>query len=344
MAGDAASLFGKAVQAGASDVHIAVGSPVLFRVEGELVPQSKQAVTSAGAEHFVRAVLGDQNFKRLHEEREVDSSFALRDGTRLRVNCHYERGYVGLVARVIPSAIPTLEEIEFSGLAERLCALQEGLILFTGPTGEGKSTSLAAMVQHINDARPVNIVTLEDPIEFIFPKGKGVVRQREYGHDFLSFAEALKRVLRQDPDVIMVGEMRDPETIAAALTLAETGHLVFATLHTPNTVQTVDRIIDVFPPHQQSQIRSQLSLSLKAIVAQKLVPRADGKGRTALREVLLNIAAVANTIRSGRAQELKSVLQTNESIGMITFERAAKLALKQGTIAKETYEAITQSF
>ena len=214
-------------------------------------------------------------------------------------------------------------------------------MLFTGPTGEGKSTSLAAMLKHIRENRAVNIVTLEDPIEFVFPSGDGIIRQREYGNDFLSFPDAMKHVLRQDPDIVMVGEMRDPETVAAALTLAETGHLIFATLHTPNTVQTVDRIIDLFPPHQQSQARSQLSFSLKAIVAQKLIPAKDG-GRTALREILINTPAVAHIIRENRTQELKSVLQTGESLGMLTFEKAAKKLYKEGAISKEVYEAVIE--
>jgi twitching motility protein PilT len=332
-----ATLFTKAANAGASDVHIAVDTPILFRIDGELVPQSKQVVTAAGAEHFVKAILGDELHRRLKDQREVDAAFELKDGVRLRVNCHYERGNVSLAARIVPNEIPTIEEVGLQGIAEQLCRLSEGLVLFTGPTGEGKSTSLAAMIQFINEDRAVNIVTLEDPIEFIFPKGKGVIRQRQFCEDFLSFAEALKRILRQDPDVIMVGEMRDPETIAAALTLAETGHLVLATLHTPNTAQTIDRIIDVFPPHQQSQIRSQLSFSLKAVVAQKLLPR-EGGGRIALREILLNVPAVANIIRDSRLHELKSVLQTHESVGMVAFEKAAKRLYKEGVISKEVYE------
>jgi twitching motility protein PilT len=190
----------------------------------------------------------------------------------------------------------------------------------------------------VNSTQARSMVTLEDPIEFLFPKGKGVIRQRQFGQDFLSFAEALKRVLRQDPDIVMVGEMRDPETIAAALTLAETGHLILATLHTPNAVQTVDRIIDVFPPYQQPQIRSQLSMSLKAIIAQRLLPK-EGGGRIATREILINTPACGNIIRDNRTQELKSVLQTGAETGMISFEKDAKRLLKEGLISKETFEA-----
>jgi twitching motility protein PilT len=332
-------IFSKAHELNASDVHIAVGSPILFRIDGELQPQTKQAVTHAQAEQFVKSVLDDAAFKRFKDEKEIDGSYEIEDGIRMRVNGAFERGNMTLVARIIPTEIPTLEALNLTELAARFRQHREGLILFTGPTGSGKSTSLASIISAINAERAVNTITLEDPIEFIFPPSIGITRQRQYGEDFLSFPEALKHVLRQDPNIVMVGEMRDPETIAAALTLAETGHLIFATLHTPNAIQTVDRIIDVFPPHQQNQVRSQLSMSLKAIVAQRLVPSIKG-GRIAVREVLINTPAVANTIRDNRAQELKSVLQTNESIGMVTFEKSAKRLYKEGVITKETYEFV----
>jgi twitching motility protein PilT len=253
------------------------------------------------------------------------------------VNCHYERGHPSLAARIVPVEVPTLEVIELNtDFIQKLCNLRDGLILVTGPTGSGKSTTLAAMVDAILSLRPANIITLEDPIEFLFEPAQGVVRQREYGQDFHSFGEALKRVLRQDPDIVMVGEMRDLETIAAALTLAETGHLILATLHTPNVVQTVDRIVDVFPPHQQHQIRTQLSLSLQAVIAQRLVPR-QGGGRVAVREVLVNTPAVSNIIRENRLQELQSVVQTGGTVGMVTFAKDAKRLYKAGAIDEETY-------
>lgn len=331
------SLFQKAVEAGASDVHIAVGSPVQFRIDGVLVPQSKSDVTPDDAEKLVKSVLGDDGFKRLQESYDVDASFQLDGGERLRINCSFERGNVTLVARIVPPQIPTLEQLGLADLGNQFLAMEEGLILFTGPTGSGKSTSLAALIHQLNQTRALNVVTLEDPVEFIFPKGQGIVRQRQYGEDFHSFPDALKHVLRQDPDVVMVGEMRDPETIAAALTLAETGHLTFATLHTPNAVQTIDRIIDVFPPHQQSQVRAQLSLSLRAVVAQRLLPK-EGGGRTAQREVLINTPACANIIRENRLPELKSVLQTGSDVGMIAFEKDLKRLLKAGEISQETYD------
>ncbi len=335
------SIFEKAVELKASDVHIAVDSPLLFRIDGELVAQTKGVITSSDAEKLVKGVLSDAEYKRLKEDLEIDVAYELSGGVRMRVNCHYERGNVGLVARIIPTDIPSLEELGLQAIVQTFAHKQEGLVLFTGPTGTGKSTSMAAIIQHINQTSARSIVTLEDPIEFLFAQGQGLIRQRQFGQDFHSFAEALKRVLRQDPDIVMVGEMRDPETIAAALTLAETGHLIFATLHTPNAVQTVDRIIDVFPPHQQPQIRAQVSMSLKAVVAQRLLPK-EGGGRVAQREVLINTPAAANTIRDGRVQELKSVLQTGSDLGMISFEKDAKRLYKEGLISKETYVRVTE--
>jgi twitching motility protein PilT len=333
------SIFSKAVEAGASDVHIAVDSPLLFRINGELVPQTKGTVTAADAEHVVKAILGEAQYKRFKEDLEIDIAYQLDDGVRMRVNCHYERGNVGLVARVIPTEIPTVKDLALETLAETLIHKGEGLVLFTGPTGTGKSTSMAAILNHIRQSRAVSMVTLEDPVEFMFPEGKGVIRQRQFGDDFHSFAEALKRVLRQDPEIVMVGEMRDTETIAAALTLAETGHLIFATLHTPDAIQAVDRIIDVFPAHQQPQIRAQLSMSLRAVIAQRLLPK-EGGGRIAQREVLINTPACANTIRDNRVQELKSVLQTGADLGMVSFEKDAKRLYKEGLISKETFESV----
>jgi len=302
-------IFAQARERKASDVHVTVGYPIFIRVDGALQELGGEKLTAADAETFIRAVLGPEAWKRLTQDREIDVSFALEHGVRLRVNCSFERGQPCLVARLIPVEIPSLDAIGLKGIAEPLCALTEGLILFTGPTGSGKSTSLAAMIQHINAQRSASIVTLEDPIEFLFPSGTCVIRQRELGSDFLSFPEALRHVLRQDPNVIMVGEMRDLETIAATLTLAETGHLILATLHTPN-----------------------------AVIAQKLVPSAKG-GRIAVREILINTPAVANIIRDHRLQELPSVLQTGTEAGMRTFAKDAERLMKEGMIAKEACPA-----
>ncbi len=324
------TVFGEAMKKGASDVHLAAGSPILVRIDGVLQAEG-DVLSAAEVEKVVQTVLGEDAWKRLEEQREIDVSYAIDDGTRLRINCHFERGNVGLVARVIPMAIPSLEALGLQEIGARIADMPDGLVLFTGPTGEGKSTSLASLIHSINQSRPASIVTLEDPIEFLFPRGQGVIRQRQYDQDFLSFAEALKRVLRQDPDIVMVGEMRDPETIAAALTLAETGHLILATLHTSNTVQAIDRIIDVFPPYQQPQIRSQLSLSLRMIIAQRLLPKAGG-GRIAQREILVTTPAVSNTIRDNRLAELPSLLQTGAESGMISFEKDLKRLQKEGLV------------
>lgn len=331
------TVFAKAIEAGASDIHVAVGVPLQFRIQGELVPQSDVVMKDADVEKFVKQVLGEQLSKKLAEQREVDTAVALDDGNRLRVNCLYERGSLSLIARIIPNTIPTPDELGLGGIATLLDTHTEGLVLFTGPMGAGKSTSLASLIKSISEKRACNIITLEDPIEFLFPQGKGVIRQRQLGDDFLSFPEALKRILRQDPNIVMVGEMRDPETIAAALTLAETGHLIFATLHTPNAAQTIDRIIDVFPPHQQPQVRSQLSMSLKMVVAQRLLPKVGG-GRIANREVLVMTPAAANTIREDRLQEMQSILQTGSDSGMVSYDKDLKRLYKEGVIEKGVYE------
>lgn len=333
-------IFAAADEAGASDVHIVVGSPVLLRVNGMLTPLQAPPLAEGDVTAFLQAVLSPAALQTFQRDREVDASFECKTGKRLRLNCHVTRGQPSLVARVIPTDIPTLDALGFPPLVQELANLRDGLLLFTGPTGAGKSTSMAAIIRHISQARAANIITLEDPIEYIFPQGRGVVRQRQLGEDFLSFAEALKHVLRQDPDVVMVGEMRDMETIAAALTLAETGHLILATLHTPNAVQTIDRIVDVFPPHQQNQVRMQLSLSLRAVCAQRLVPKAGG-GRVAQREILLNTPAVANVIRDNRMQELRTVMQTAGEAGMITFEKDAKRLRAAGLIDDDTAAALS---
>jgi len=325
------SLFTQALEAGASDVHLVAGSPVLFRIQGTLTPQ-KETMTADSIASLIADILRPEQLERFTKEREMDTAYGLKDGTRLRINCHYEKDHMGLAARLIPTAVPTLADIRFEEAGMYFCGLEDGLVLFTGPTGTGKSTSLAAMIAHILHEKPVNVITLEDPIEFLFADtGKGVVRQRQFGTDFLSFPEALKHTLRQDPDVIMVGEMRDPETIAATLTLAETGHLVLATLHTPNAVQSITRIVDVFPAHQQNQIRSQLALSLRGVIAQRLLPRKDG-GRVAQREVMTITPAVSNIIRENRLHELISVLQTGGKHGMCTFEQDRERLEKEGMV------------
>jgi twitching motility protein PilT len=320
-------------------VHLVTDSPVMFRVDGELRPQMQETLTSAQTEAFARELLEKAAYDRFVREREVDIAFQLKDGLRVRVNLHFEREQIGIVARLIPGQVPSLEDLGIQDIAESIRNYRHGLVIVSGPTGSGKSTSLASIIQSIHQDKSVHTVTMEDPVEFVLHAAKGIIRQREYGRDFLSFPEALKRVLRQDPDVIMVGEMRDPETIATVLTLAETGHLIFATLHTPNTTQAADRIVDVFPAHQQNQVRSQLALSLRMIIAQRLVLRPEG-GRIALREVLINTPAVATTIRENRLVELPSVLQMSRKSGMYTFDQCAEVLYKRGAISKETYDQL----
>lgn len=348
-------IFKEAVARGASDVHILVGEPPIIRINGQLTRLEKFGVIDKKkAEALILSLLdSQQKEKYLHKKeldlshqlsnkeryinyRELDISHQIESNDRFRINLHFEKGNPSLVARVISTKIPTLEEIGMPPVVYQLINLKQGLIIITGPTGCGKSTSLAAMINTINTERTCNIITLEDPIEFIFPRKKSIVRQRQYGFDFISFPDALKHVLRQDPNVIMVGEMRDLETIAATITLAETGHLVMATLHTPNAAQTIDRIIDIFPPHQQDQIRIQLSMSLVGVIAQQLLPTKDDKDRIAAREIMINTPAVANLIRENKIAQIKTVIQTSSDEQMISMDQSIEILYKQGFIDKET--------
>jgi twitching motility protein PilT len=304
----------------ASDLHVFVGYPVMLRINGTLRPLNDTVMTTAQVTDLLQTFLNEAMYARFLKDQDVDCSFPSKDGTRFRINCSIVGGQPAFAARLIPSSIPTLEELDMPEVVVELSRCRNGLLLFTGPTGTGKSTSLASLIARRLATEPLNVITLEDPVEFRIPRGKGIAQQRELGTDFSSFPEGLKHILRQDPDIVMVGEMRDLESIALALTLAETGHLVLATLHTPNTSQTIDRIIDVFPPYQQTQVRSQLALMLQGIVAQRLVPKKGG-GRIANREILVRTSAVGNIIRENRITELISVIQTSRKEGMITFEK-----------------------
>ncbi len=330
------SFFTEAHTQGASDLHLVTGMPPIIRLHGELVALDSPTLTGKNIEALVVAIINTAQRERFEREREFDFSYQSKDGTRFRVNLHFERDNIGLVARVIPTEIPTLDDIGMPPVVRQLTELDYGLVLITGPTGCGKSTTLASIINHINEDRAVNIITLEDPIEFLFRAQKSIIKQRQLGSDMISFAEGLKHTLRQDPDVIMVGEMRDLDTIGTTLTLAETGHLVLATLHTNNAAQTIDRIIDVFPPHQQTQIRLQLSFSMKAVISQRLLPRSDGKGRIAAREILLNNPAVSNLIRENKVAQIKSVIQTSAEDGMMTMDQHLKWLVRQDAISRET--------
>jgi len=339
---DYKNLFQIAADKKASDLHLLVGQPPILRIDGNLVTVSSVIdktdsygpLSTADLSAIVDILLNKDQRARLVEEKDLDCSYAI-SGVRFRVNISYEKDNLCVVARVIDEKKPTLEEIGMPAVIKDLLDYPQGLILVTGPTGCGKSTTLAAMINHINSTKSCHIVTLEDPIEYIFNSDKSLVAQRQLGSDVTSFASGLKHVLRQDPNVIMVGEMRDFETISAAITLAETGHLVLATLHTYNAVQTIDRIIDIFPAHQQNQIKSQLSMLLTAIISQRLLPRISG-GRIAARELLIRNSAVANLIREGKINQLKSAMEMHNKGGMVTLDSHLKELYKAGEITLET--------
>lgn len=324
-------LFEFAAEQGASDLHLVADKPPIIRVDGELRDVTQFPVLQGEDIGFLlTAVLTEEQRRRFERTRELDFSYKTTYH-RLRVNIHWEQGRIGLVARVIPLHIPAMGDLGLGETEYRLTKQPQGLILVTGPTGHGKSTTLAAMTDTINRERRVHIVTVEDPIEFQYTEARAVIRQRELGSDTLSFAAALKHTLRQDPNVILVGEMRDLETIAAVLTIAETGHLALSTLHTNSAAQTIDRIVDVFPPYQQQQVRLQLSLVLLAVLSQRLVPALQG-GRVAAREILINTPAVANLIREGETAQIPSVIQTGAEFGMRTMGQSLKELAAGGVI------------
>lgn len=330
-------IFELAAKAGASDVHLAVGQPPLVRIDGELhVMKDADPIEEADTQEFASDLLVKSQLEKFYNEKELDTAYEL-DGQRYRVNFHWALGKIAVAARVLKSSIPSMEELLMPEVMYSMIKPTAGLILVTGPTGHGKTTNMVSMIEHINERYSKHVVTLEDPVEYVFTSKKCLIKQREYGTDFLSFPEGLKRVLRQDPDIIMVGEMRDPETMAAAITLAETGHLVFATLHTNNGPETIDRIVDTFPPYQQTQIRMQLSLILKAVTSQRLVPKIGG-GRIAAREIMVNTNAVSNLIRENKIAQLHTVIETGSRFGMIPLERALKNLVDQGLVSEEAIQ------
>lgn len=327
-----------AAQQQASDLHLVVGRHPTLRIDGNLVPLVKHEVLSPrDTEELAQALLTEEQWERFQTYLELDFSYSLQDKARFRVNVYKERGFVALALRFIPSRIRTLEELNLPPILNDFTQYSQGLVLVTGPTGHGKSTTLAALLDKINHTRSAHIVTIEDPIEYLFEQDRCIISQREVGTDSLSFHSALKRVFRQDPDVIMIGEMRDPETIATAVTASETGHLIFSTLHTNSASQTVDRIIDSFPAEQQGQIRSQLANSLLGVVSQRLVPRLGG-GLIPAIELMMATHAVRNLIREGRTHELNTVLTTSREQGMISLNQYLVNLVKQGSIAMETAE------
>ena len=331
---------------GASDLHISEGLPPSFRVDGELRPLADFPPLSVeDMEGALNHLLAPEEMEKFRKSREHDFSFSFRspDGedARFRGNAYFESGRMGLALRLIPMRIRTLDELGLPSTLKEISTHRRGLFLVTGPTGHGKSSTLAALLQMINTTRREHIITIEDPVEYVYISDKCIVHQRQVGIDTESFAEALKRALRQDPDVILIGEMRDLETVAAAITAAETGHLVFATLHTQDAAQSVDRIIDVFPPHQQQQIRIQLASVLVGICSQQLIPRPDG-GRTVATEILLANPAVRNCIKEGKTNQIKTLIQTGSSIGMRTMEQSLAEKVTKGILPLEV--ALTYAY
>jgi twitching motility protein PilT len=316
----------------ASDLHLQVGLPPMLRIDGSLKPVAGTTnLNEEGVEALVFAILDDDQKQILLKDKEFDFSFAFGDLGRFRVNAFHERGNLAGAFRLIPNEIKTVAELGLPQVVSDFTNLPRGLVLVTGPTGSGKSTTLAAMVDKINSERATHIITIEDPIEFTHKSKHSVVVQREVHYDTYSFSAALRSSLRQDPDVVLIGEMRDLETISAAITIAETGHLVFATLHTNSAAQSIDRMIDVFPPHQQPQIRAQLANILQAIVSQRLVP-AIGGGRIAAAEILVANPAVRNIIREGKSHQLDAVIQTGAEHGMQSMDKTLVSLIHAGTI------------
>ncbi len=319
----------------ASDLHFTVDYPPMIRIDGSLQQVGQVALESGRVVDLFKPLMNQKQFDKLMENREIDFSVQNKTGARFRVNLYFERGNLAGAFRLIPHYIRTVEELGLPSILKSFTTFANGLILLTGPTGSGKSTTIASMINLINKTMPKHIITIEDPIEYLFGKGVALVDQREIEKDTHGFKNALKSALRQDPDVALVGEMRDHETIAATITLAETGHLVFATLHTNSAAQTVDRIIDVFPEHQQAQVRAQLATILQAIVAQRLVPLIGG-GRKAVNEVLIGTSAVRNSIREGKTYQLDNLIQTSGDIGMFPLEKSLAELVRAGQITLDT--------
>lgn len=325
----------EAIHLKASDIHITVGVPAMIRLRGELTPLNDEVMTPTLVNQLVQEIVPSEQFNKFESDLQLDFSHSIAGVSRFRVNAYHQRGQQALAIRPIPNQIPTLEQLELPPVLKQLIEKPRGLVLVTGPTGSGKSTTLAAMINHVNQNFYKHIITLEDPIEFQHRHQKCMINQREIGSDVHDFNQALKVALRQDPDIILVGEMRDLETIQIALTAAETGHLVIGTLHTSSVASTIERIIDVFPGEKQTQIRMQLAGSLVGVVAQRLFKRQDADGRRAACEIMINIPAIANLIRQEKVYQIPSIIQTNKEIGMQTMEMAIRELLMYGIIGMD---------
>jgi len=337
---DIFELLKTAVTSKASDIHLAPKRLPMMRVYGEIMPINPDLphLDEDCCRSLIYQILSEEQQRKFEENMELDCSYQIADISRFRVNVHLQKDGIGAVLRVISSQIPSPEEVGLSKEVIDLCDLPRGLVLVTGPTGSGKSTTLAVLIDQINQRRKEHILTIEDPIEFIYSNKGSIITQREVGSQTSSFSNALRAALREDPDIILVGEMRDLETIALALTITETGHLVFGTLHTTDAPKTVDRIIDVFPPHQQAQIRTMLASSLKAVICQTLVPTIEGGGRVAAREIMLVNSAVANMIKEGKTMQMYNAIDTGGKLGMVSMDHSLAKLVKDGVISREIAE------
>lgn len=333
---DIMGILQAAVKHNASDIHIVPERPPFLRINGQMRSLNVELLSKEDTERIIFGALTEKLIEKFKLEGELDTSLTAEGIGRFRVNVLQQKDGLGAVLRVIPTDIPEPEEISLDDVIINLTKVPRGMILVTGPTGSGKSTTLASMINLINKERREHILTIEDPIEYVYPKLNCVITQREIGSHSNGFKEALKRALRQDPDVVLIGEMRDLETISSALTLAETGHLVFATLHTTDAAQTIDRIIDVFPPFQQQQVRTQLSVVLKAVICQQLLPKADGKGRVAVREVMIVNSAISNLVREGKTHQIYNAIEVGSKVGMKSLDKCLLELVKKGTITYET--------
>lgn len=327
-------IYKDAYSAEASDIHLIYGRPIQFRINGVLQNRGTDILLDRDITLFIEQILTPPLQKKLRTEYDVDFGFQFAEHERLRINIHYERGHCAFTARIIQSKIPSFQDLGLGATEKMLTNLDSGLIIVCGPTGSGKSTTLASMIDRINEERSAKIVTVEDPIEYMFEHKKSTIEQREVGIDVPSFDAALRTVFRQDPNVIMVGEMRDKETVQQTLRIAETGHLVFSTLHTPSAPAAILRIVDIFEPHEQRQVKLQLAESLRGVIFQHLLPSLEGK-RIAAREIMINNSAVSNIIRTGNFEQLETVLQTGMDEGMITIEKALEKLCKEKKVSKE---------
>ncbi|AYF54732.1 type IV pili twitching motility protein PilT [Clostridium novyi] len=333
-------LLKKTIDQNASDLHLTVGISPVIRINGELIRIGEQKLTANDTRKYVIEILGD-SFKKYDNIGEIDTSISIPSVGRFRVNIYKQRGSYALAIRAVSLKIPSISQLKLPSIIKDISDKRRGLILVTGPTGSGKSTTLASIINEINNKRSAHIITLEDPIEFLHKHNKSIINQREIGNDTSSYTDALRAALREDPDVILVGEMRDLETMATAITAAETGHLVLSTLHTIGAAKTIDRIIDVFPPHQQQQIKIQLSTVLQGVISQQLIPKYDGKGQIASFEIMVLNSAIQNLIREGKTHQIQSLIQTGSKYGMKTMDMSIVELYKDKLISYEN--ALTYS-